>query len=560
MVDFPIEDQRKLSEVRVEALKEIQKLGMETSFGADQDLVQKSLITEFPISDTDLNGPNLDSPNLEEEKVHKPSIEAPVHASGENCSWNHRFSKFIKDEWGKAQRTIADAVTHFHPIKSLEVIKDLKEYAAKLANTHINEFGNEIRQSLPDFLKKPDGNLIENWRDYLIVTKSGADAIIAAMDLTESGNENVVSTDENGSGVIAALDKIRQLKNKKFEKIALRDSQGELRSKVDLVRDWSDAIDAGARFLSVTLVSKTGEIYDDVVKEVAAIVADHNKENPTDKIVMVVDAVQMMGRDEMTNIFKWLNEEGVMFVTHSGSKAAGGIPHAGFLWSNQEGKDYIKDSAIDKATTAHEIVASPGLKNEEKQKNHLWTAFRAADNARACTKVAKLDKKDSLYGERAIALMAVYEKFFQYMGCTMKKRRKAVVSILAMSPPKGVSAENANTKFLTRLAQLSVAMGGYLKEKNTVFAILRWGLSLELLEDNMSKDTLWKLLFGDLTEDQVDNAIKDTQDPEGELPQEQRDSFIDNQIKTLRGRWESFKLKPDCLAKSFAEAALFAQN
>ena len=90
-------------------------------------------------------------------------------------------------------------------------------------------------------------------------------------------------------------------------------------------------IDRGVNFISLTLASKTGVRYDiardgnkSVMEQVVAYAAERNRQLPlAQQVVIVLDAVQLVGRVPLSELLRYLKIEGVSGLVHTGSKGPG---------------------------------------------------------------------------------------------------------------------------------------------------------------------------------------------------------------------------------------------
>lgn len=330
---------------------------------------------------------------------------------------------------------------------------------------------------------------------------SGAEGINGAHELLAKGKK-FAATYENGTEVL----------NETQIKLPLRDSENTILSDNDLLTGWRQAVTDGARFLSFTLVSKSGRRYDDLGKKVVKMVRDHNRKNPNDHITLIIDAVQMLGRDSSDKVFNWLNDEGVAGVVHTGSKAPGGLAHSGFLWLSPEGlqklysaehSDSEQKNILDKRGWVIYMVSHPkDINLHPKRVEHLATMARGVDNTKAII-AQNSYLENPQYAIYSVLIRAAYIEMFEKEGFKLVDKNgpdnRQLSSLLTFTHPDYHfhNTQNAQDQkeegdarrkiYDDYLYEHGAAPGGYLHDTNTL-PMFRWGIDWDVIRGRMMGD------------------------------------------------------------------------
>lgn len=334
---------------------------------------------------------------------------------------------------------------------------------------------------------------------------SGAEGINGAHDLLARG-KRFAATFENGTEVL----------NETHIKLPLRDDQNNILPDKDLLHGWEQAVADGARFLSFTLASKSGRRYDDLGKKVVKMVRDHNRKNPTDQITLVIDAVQMLGRDTPDKVYDWLKDEGVAGVVHTGSKAPGGLAHSGFLWLSEEGLQKLynsplseeeKKQVLEKRGWVNYMTTHAGdIKKSPKRNEHLATMARGVDNIKAiiAQNAYLMDPQYALVlntNKKSQTVREAYIDMFESEGFALVDKddpdNRQLPSLLSFTHPdykyrNSSTTQNEKTEgderrkiFDDYLYSHGAAPGGYLHDANT-FPMFRWGIDWDVVRGLMT--------------------------------------------------------------------------
>lgn len=328
---------------------------------------------------------------------------------------------------------------------------------------------------------------------------SGSAAVIGAKDLLVSKDTKSAATWENGSELLSGID----------DKLRLRHRNNSYIHSDSLFQNWKDSIEVkGSRFLSFTLASKSGTRYDALGKQIAEYVTIHNNNHPQDKITLIIDAVQMFGRDTHKNTFDWLKTDGVAGVVHSGSKAPGGIAHAGFLWLTEDGvkqmqaKNITDDNhreILDKRGWVNYIASNRDiLAKEGNIVERAFSTVRSIDNLHAITAMY-----ETLHDARYLPIMkrlrAKYQKVFtnSLLGFSPLDDGddRQLPSLLSFTHP--LFTDKNRIAFDNTLFANGAAPGGYLHDPDTL-PIVRWGLNWEVVQG---------LIDGTLTYHQLEQGL-----------------------------------------------------
>jgi hypothetical protein len=351
-----------------------------------------------------------------------------------------------------------------------------------------------LRDLVPHWTWSGHHDNIMGLTSSLHMFSSGAESINGARDLLaphlkENGKKSA-ATYENGSEVLAEID----------IKINLRDIDNERLTDDLLLKKWQDAIHGGARFISFTLASKSGRRYDDLGRQIAAMVRTHNELHPKDTITLVVDAVQMIGRDDHKYVFDWLSVDGVDGVVHTGSKAPGGLAHAGYLWLNKSGMKKLRTNHMSDETN-RAIWEKRGWMNYTVQRqkealasknkfDHLASLARGIDNTTAICTISHALALPR-FKETMQEVRKKYAEVFESVGFEMVDKNtqddRQLPSLLTFTHPSFYYrnspkytgqrdvADKRRQIFDTYLYNHGAAPGGYLHDTETL-PMFRWGL------------------------------------------------------------------------------------
>lgn len=240
------------------------------------------------------------------------------------------------------------------------------------------------------------------------------------------------------------------------------------------------------------------------------MVRDHNRKNPTDQITLVIDAVQMLGRDTPDKVYDWLKDEGVAGVVHTGSKAPGGLAHSGFLWLSEEGLQKLynsplseeeKKQVLEKRGWVNYMTTHAGdIKKSPKRNEHLATMARGIDNTKAIiSQNAYLENPQ--FPIYAVLARAAYIEVFEKEGFKLVDKNgtdnRQLSSLLTFTHPDYQYKNTTSTKsekdegderrkiYDDYLYANGAAPGGYLHDANTL-PMFRWGIDWDVVRGLMT--------------------------------------------------------------------------
>ncbi|HEX7017602.1 MAG TPA: hypothetical protein VF209_01695 [Patescibacteria group bacterium] len=421
-------------------------------------------------------------------KNHQPAdILSPVF-SGESSSWNFRTTRFLTKLWQSYRQRVSETIlksaesdydASFERIRG-EIRKDFWQV--------FNSYGAFLREQGADF----------SHRQRVTVAGSGADAIRVAYDLTCSSLPpelvagSAATTTENGSGVYEL-----PLGEDKKGLVALRsdldiENTNQEISDQELVEFYTRQIDQGVSFISLTLASKTGVRYDishtsepSVMEQVLAYAAEKNAQ--VQPVVIILDAVQLVGRVPFAQVLSYLEKPGVSGLVHTGSKGPGGAPHAGCIIWSEMGRQQVTDNTsklspaqrqqVVQNLRSREVVYSPyAMLPESNRQWDVMASLRAMDNMVAVGEAEKILAHSS-YAETVAAINDFYTQIFHTAGFRILSND--LPNIIAMEPPDGLRSETHAHAFLGHIAEQGIAFGGFLKENH--YPIFRWGIAIDLI-------------------------------------------------------------------------------
>jgi GGDEF domain-containing protein/prophage maintenance system killer protein len=334
---------------------------------------------------------------------------------------------------------------------------------------------------------------IANTRMY--VASSGSNAINMLNELVFGRDVPSVATNENGKEV---LDELR--KNPASRIISVRDLAGQPKGESVILQEYVDAFRLhGVRKVSFTFTTKTEIAYRSILSILAVEVAAWNKEHPEDPVKLFVDMIQEFGREPEVDVFRWLLVEGIYGVIHSGSKAAAGPAHAGFV--------YISPYAqtLDAASLPDTLQSVAKLS--------LAAQMRVLGNIRAIAHMWSLGPLYQLHGPLGVALQPVIDQALEEAGL-ISLLDEAVVSDTSQEkvggafPTKVVRPQSNNDRSPIRSFRMPLGvvdgklvpivdakrllaawekrgflMGGILEETPDLGPVLRYALSISFMEE-----------------------------------------------------------------------------
>lgn len=189
----------------------------------------------------------------------------------------------------------------------------------------------------------------------ILMAGSGSEVLLAVWELY--GSANAVITDENGSDIVKTL----RSKLKALE-VTIRDGLNLVKKPERIIKSMSNALFGKERanaeateeiaepqFCQYVLVPKTGADLSGQVATLAQEVAEFNAkpENAAKQKVLVIDAIQWLGRKDPQVLGELLKLDGVAGIVITGSKAPNGPPHAGFYLESAYGASLTKAKSVD---------------------------------------------------------------------------------------------------------------------------------------------------------------------------------------------------------------------
>lgn len=458
-------------------------------------------------------------------------VSRPEHPSGpddpfrrlETTSWCFQRSPDADAAWAELQQEalrlltgLPEAPSEAHVQHVLGHVASLRTRVFAALETSVSEMCEALAvvlapRNAPALAAELDRNVIP--------AGSGSDALCAAHQLLAAPGAPIVTSLENGSKFINFANGAHDVK------INPRALDNRALTTPELADAYLRAIHAlaqeGPVFVSLTAAPKTG-IYDpDMVLEVARVVAEHNR-NPANRerqITLVVDAVQVFGRAPSREAFRWLEVEGVAAVVTTGSKAAQGLPHGGFLWLSPRERQRREAEQLSfdargapeqaGAVQAFELLrpwplapqAEGGAASEDEapHTSSLLAALRGIDNARAirdmllaeAAEYGSVAAEATLFSDTALELREAYARRLNALGLTVLKDPRALPSIITFDPggvrhedfpSLTLSGPRGATLFVEALAQRGVAFGGVLKEEGRA-PLFRAGLNRQAVAE-----------------------------------------------------------------------------
>lgn len=432
----------------------------------------------------------VDGESQVEAKHCRPDKEPLSCCSGESTSWSFIQSQWLKKNWLVYNKRIIEILLSSD--KKEKVLSELNKLKKEILSTFDREF-EELIDNLNSLVPEKAIN-----SSTVMVSGSGADAIVSFKKFLFPDGVKAVTTGENGSGVIKGFD----LNSETM--IRLRDPKTDRPySNEEVFNQYKAKIKAGARVVSLTVMSKTGLNYNEpggVTEQVLDYVEERNKKYPQNQVLVVLDCVQVAGRAESKEIFRWFNHSAVGALVFTGSKAFGRIPHVGFTFLTAKGVTCLQDAlqkiSLDRAQQIidqHQVIKVPFMEKvlaAVNTKKDIITVVRAIDNARGIKQGLSLPAEKRLYGQRAENFAKLYQDFFRSLGFEVLD--DGVTSIISIHPPQDIPVENVGKVLLVELAKRGISLGGILQEGQR--PILRWGLQQGLLQSDMTERQLKKQL------------------------------------------------------------------
>lgn len=480
---------------------------IETMLGDHAGWVRHVLTYNTPVTDK-----RLRVKRGEQEKI------PDYFGSLETSSWRYQLSTQLRAEWYAVVEYVIDILSKQHTEIALadsdkSVVTESKEQSINVvaALDHmISAESQKLSTAVTDYVKTVNDKTGANIdaKDVLMAG-SGAAAIVLARNVLGKEFAQAATTQENGSGVTKGL----AVEGGLFEVILRNPATNEPYSDDEIYAQWKEFIESGAECLSLTAMSKTGLRYDQqngVIERVLNFVQDYSKEHEK-QIVVIIDAVQLGGRDDFSQITRWLHDSRVHAVAHSGSKAPGGAPHAGFLLLSTKGKEKaakgIQPADVNQWINDLEVSYAPILEQIQDaldiQQLNLMSVMRGTDNARAVMDLIELPEDRQLYGETGREMSIVIQTFFEMLGYKLLFTDDAQCSIVAFEPPEVFSPSVVQQVLLPALSTLGIELGGYLQEPQAGTPILRASVNAQWLRDGYTAADLFASFFGELSFEEV---------------------------------------------------------
>ncbi|MBP6993646.1 GNAT family N-acetyltransferase [Candidatus Woesebacteria bacterium] len=305
---------------------------------------------------------------------------------------------------------------------------------------------------------------------YMVYGGSGSDAINLIKSIFKGGS-NFGTSRENGSDVYSGIDE-----SKGDKLLDLRHPNATAIAKTVILEGYKQMIHVfGIRKISFTLASKTVIQYDDILPELAVYVQQWNIDHPDDPVILAVDAVQTFGRAPLWETFKWMTVPGISAVVHSGSKAAEGPAHAGFLNVTAYGRQFLKPQYQGDALRRADLDIFARL--------HISDLLRIVGNMRAIRAMWALGENYQLHSPLAKAAADGYYEFFKRFGFNPLQEigletEKTLVSMLSWEPDRSIDFK----KTIKNWEKSGFIVGGPLEETKEFGVIGRGAVSIGLME------------------------------------------------------------------------------
>lgn len=426
---------------------------------------------------TEVRLAQMEGESFAAEKAHVTDFCDHPFDAGSSSSWTLRLREKMAKMWQMLREATKQDIANANSgEKLIEALEWTRESIEGESNNSFDQYAQALGIT----------------REQLFVTGSGASGILLVRKLL-GVDVGFGTSNENGGEVVASLDTDKKpIALRKDPKAGESGETNKSRSQEEVAQDYISLIKGGDRIISFTVCSKTGLRYDktpdnspsalDIMME---YIAEHNAANREDIVVVVADAVQMAGREPISNLKEVLSDQRFIGMVHTVSKAGGGVPHTGFLSLNDRGRQIIEHNGLElseKDLIEDQVIAAPERYGTS---GDLLAQLRAIDNVEALSEAEEvLNHPD--YARVVAELRQIYVSIFEKQG--FKLLHNDTPTIIPFEPPISIPTQAVDKIFLTELARKGINMGGLVKEGN--IPILRVGISIDLIKMVLFKDTL----------------------------------------------------------------------